>query len=72
MAAPPAIRQHTNALKLYAQPVKTEETANSNAHAINNLFRPNLSLKAPERREPAKQPSNAQLFAHPMDSGSLS
>ena len=65
MATPPVIRQNTKALKLNAQPVKSDETANRIADRINNLLRPNLSLSAPEMREPSRHPSNAQLFAQP-------
>src|SRR5579863_9204367 len=65
MATPPAMRQNTKALKLNAQPVRRDDAAKSMADRMSSFLRPYLSLSAPEKREPRRHPSNAQLFAHP-------
>src|SRR4030042_1729007 len=65
MATPPRIRNETNQLKLDAQPVRTEDTANSRAATTSKRLRPNLSLIPPERTAPARPPGSAQLLAQP-------
>src|ERR1035441_3347156 len=72
MATPPAIRQVTNRLNVFDQPVRMEETAKRSAAAISIFFRPMRSLSAPEIMDPSRQPSRAQLFAHPMSCALLS
>ena len=66
IATPPAMRHATNAVKVNAQPVSTDDMANSTAARINNFLRPKRSLSAPERIEPARHPISAQLFAQPI------
>src|SRR5450432_2053454 len=66
MAEPPTILQKTNPVKVCAQPVKTEETANRKADRIRVFLRPKRSVKRPEASEPTRQPSRAQLLAQPM------
>ena len=65
IATPPKMRNTTNQAKAGAQPVSTDETANSRAAATSSRLRPNLSLRPPVRTAPARQPSRAQLFAQP-------
>src|SRR5450756_609828 len=66
IATPPRMRQTTNRLKLPAQPVNTDETANKNAAKISSRLRPNLSLRPPASSEPSRHPSRAQLLAKPL------
>ena len=66
MATPPAIRQTTNTAKEPAHPVSTDETAKRSAAARSSFLRPNRSLSAPVTSEPTRQPSSAQVFAHPI------
>src|ERR1017187_7356318 len=66
MATPPAIRQVTKRLKVFDQPVRTEEIAKRSAAAISIFFRPMRSLSAPEVIDPSKHPSSAQLLAQPI------
>ena len=66
MATPPRMRHTTNQVKLGAQPVRADETANKAAETSSNFFRPNLSLSPPETTEPNRQPTSAQLLAQPL------
>ena len=52
MATPPAMRQHTNAWNVCAQPVRIDETPKSNAAARSRFLRPNLSLRNPANMAP--------------------
>src|SRR5690349_21619329 len=70
IAVPPSIRHPMNSLKRPAQPVSTEEMAKRKAEKISSFLRPNLSLTAPASRDPARQPSKAQLLAHPLSAAS--
>ncbi len=72
MAIPPVIRQTMKSRKVWAQPVKTEETANKMAERIRSFLRPKRSLIAPERIEPMRQPMRAQLLAQPTSSSEVS
>ena len=65
IATPPAMRQTTNQLKLSAQPVSTDDTANSTPEASSSRLRPKRSERPPEASEPARQPSSAQELAQP-------
>ena len=66
MATPPTIRHVTNAGNEPAQPVSTDDTANSSAAATSSFFRPKRSLSAPVIIEPTRQPTSAHEFAHPI------
>ena len=65
IATPPAIRQVTKAANEPAQPVSTDDAANSSAAASSSFFRPKRSLSAPVTSEPTRQPTSAHEFAHP-------
>ena len=71
MATPPSMRQVINWLKLPAQPVSSDETPKRQAEKTSSFLRPNLSLSPPARSEPARQPSSAQLLAHPLKVASV-
>src|SRR4051812_49318971 len=66
IARPPTMRHAMNVAKEKAQPVRTEETAKSAPASSRERLRPSLSPRTPERRDPARQPTSAQLLPHPM------
>ncbi len=70
MATPPKIRQPTKTKRVGASPLPMEVTPKSKAEKINSFLRPQRSLRAPAASAPARQPTNAQLLAHPTSTGS--
>ena len=66
IATPPTIRHVTKAGNEPAQPVSTDDPANSSAAAMSSFFRPKRSLSAPVIIAPTRQPTSAHEFAHPI------
>ena len=67
MATPPVMRQPINAPKLPAKAVNADDTAKNTADSRSNFFRPKRSAAHPATSEPIRQPSRAQLLAHPIE-----
>ena len=65
MATPPMILHTSKRLNAFANPVPTDEMAKRKAAAISSFLRPNRSLRVPEINAPMRQPTRAQLIAHP-------
>jgi len=61
------MRQTMNALKVPADAVNADETANNMADTSSNFFRPKRSAAQPATSDPIRQPSSAQLLAQPME-----
>src|ERR1035438_380430 len=72
MATPPIMRQDMNMAKVGDRALPADVTAKSRAARISRRFRPNLSLRTPAARAPARHPTRAQLFAQPTREGSFS
>jgi hypothetical protein len=67
IATPPAIRHATNAEKVVAKPMQSEDKMKINAAMSRDGFRPSDSLSTPERIDPIRHPRRAQLMAQPCD-----
>ena len=71
MPTPPRMRHMTKAGKDAAKAMPSDETTKFAAAAMRIGLRPKRSLSAPDASAPARQPSKAQLCAHPIGDTAL-